>query len=98
MFGSPVYTAHGNMFAGVHADGIFIRLSESDRKEITAAYKGVTPFEPVKGHMMREYVNLPEALYKDGRAFHEWLKRAFEFALALAPKEPKRRSHKGKRT
>ncbi len=26
MFGAPVYTVNGNMFAGVHEDHIFLRL------------------------------------------------------------------------
>lgn len=96
MFGAPVYTANGNMFAGIHGDSIFVRLSEPDRKEIAAKYKAVKPFELVKGHLMKEYVTLPESVYKEKKAFQEWLKRAHENALSLAPKEPKRRGSKKK--
>lgn len=98
MFGASVYTANGNMFAGIHGDNIFVRLSESDRKEITAKYEAVKPFEPVRGHTMREYVTLPEALYKNENTFQGWLKRAYEYALSLAPKERKRSVSKRKRT
>ncbi|MBI4288666.1 MAG: TfoX/Sxy family protein [Chloroflexi bacterium] len=93
MFGAPVYVVGGNMFAGVHADSIFIRLSEPDRKEI-AALHATSPFEPVKGHVMKEYVSLTQAVYRDEKAMQAWLERAFEFARALPPKEPKRRPSK----
>jgi hypothetical protein len=46
MFGSPVYTLGGNMFTGVHAEGIFMRLLEAERREIEASF-GARPFEPV---------------------------------------------------
>ncbi|WP_091688811.1 TfoX/Sxy family protein [Methanococcoides vulcani] len=31
MFGSPVYFVNGNMFIGVHGDGIMLRLQEEDQ-------------------------------------------------------------------
>jgi TfoX/Sxy family transcriptional regulator of competence genes len=96
MFGAPVYTVNGNMFAGVHGDNIFIRLSEADRREAFRTNDEVAPFEPVKGHIMKEYITLPSTVYEDAVALKEWLGRAYRFAFSLKPKEPKPRTNKGK--
>jgi hypothetical protein len=89
MFGSPVYWVNGNMFAGVHQNSLFARLSEADRRAVFAASDEATPFEPMPGRPMKEYVVLPEAL------FVEWVGRAHRYALTLppkaaAPRQPKR--------
>jgi TfoX/Sxy family transcriptional regulator of competence genes len=82
MFGSPVYWVNGNMFAGVHQNSLFLRLSEADRQAVFAATDEATPFEPMPGRPMREYVVLPETL------FPEWVERAHRYALTLPPKAP----------
>jgi TfoX/Sxy family transcriptional regulator of competence genes len=91
MFGSPVYMINRNMFAGVHQDNIFIRLSEADRKSILGKVTGATQFEPLKGHIMKEYITIPEALYKDAGAFEQWLKRSHAYAASLPPKASKKK-------
>ena len=93
MFGAPVYTVNRNMFSGVHASNIFLRLPDADRNKI-ASYDEAAPFEPVPGHIMKEYVTVPPALYEDKEAFQVWLRRAYEFASKLPAKEPKQ----GKKT
>lgn len=92
MFGAPVFTVNHNMFTGIHGDNIFVRLPEADRKEITSS--GAKPFEPMPGHAMKEYMVLPESVYRDSKALQEWLKRAYDYVATLAPKEPKRRASK----
>jgi TfoX/Sxy family transcriptional regulator of competence genes len=92
MFGAPVFTVNHNMFAGIHGDNIFVRLSEADRKKI--ATLSALPFEPMPGHVMKEYMVLSESLYRDPKAPQEWLKRAYDYVATLAPKEPKRRAAK----
>jgi TfoX/Sxy family transcriptional regulator of competence genes len=77
------------MFAGVHEDNLFIRLSERDRTEILKKYPGSKPFEPLKGRIMKEYIVVPESLYTDGKLFEEWLKRAHGYAASLPPKVKK---------
>jgi TfoX/Sxy family transcriptional regulator of competence genes len=91
MFGAPVYTVNRNMFTGVHQSNIFLRLSETDRKKIVYAYDEAVPFEPVHGHVMKEYVAVPPSLFEDRAAFQVWLRRAYEFTSALPAKEPKKR-------
>lgn len=55
MFGCPVYFINNNMFAGLHQDNFFIRLSETDREKVLTTYEGIRPFEPMKGRTMKEY-------------------------------------------
>ncbi|HEX9016748.1 MAG TPA: TfoX/Sxy family protein [Chloroflexota bacterium] len=85
MFGGVAYFANGNMFAGVHQDTPFIRLSEPDREALTARWDEASPFEPMEGRPMREYVLLPEALYSDSGTLREWIERSLGYASALVP-------------
>jgi TfoX/Sxy family transcriptional regulator of competence genes len=89
MFGSPVFWINHNMFAGVHGDNIFIRLPESDRKEIVGVFPGAVPFEPIKGHIMKEYVVVPLDVYRDPKVLDAWLRRAHAYAASLPPKVKK---------
>ena len=91
MFGCPAYFTNENMFAGVFADSIFIRLSEKDREELQAAFDEAAPFEPVPGHVMKEYMALPEPVVADREALHDWLERSWQYARSLPPKEKKSR-------
>ena len=90
MFGAPVFMINRNMFTGVHEDNIFLRLSEADRKEIQKKFTEARQFEPLKGHIMKEYIVIPKALYTDKGAFREWLIRAHQFAVSLPPKTKKK--------
>ena len=90
MFGYPAYFINGNMFAGIHREKLFIRLSESDAKKIRKAYAEVTPFEPMPGRTMKEYIVLPKSVYTDDKAFVEWLYKSVKYASSLPPKQKKR--------
>ncbi len=87
IFGSSVYTLNGNMFAGVHQDDIFVRLSADDRAVVQTAHDEATPFEPMLGRAMREYVVLPETVYGQPDEFGEWLGRAHGIVLLLPVKQ-----------
>jgi TfoX/Sxy family transcriptional regulator of competence genes len=91
MFGSPVFWINRNMFAGVHQDSIFIRLSKADRREVAKKFPGAAPFEPLKGRVMKEYVVVPKSLYSDAKALDEWLRRAHAYAASLPYKAKKSR-------
>ncbi|MFC2122848.1 TfoX/Sxy family protein [Bacteroidota bacterium] len=90
MFGSPTFFVNNNMFAGVHQDTIIMRLPEQDRQEMQSRYDEAAPFEPMAGHIMKEYIALPESLSGNNDILQEWLNRSYEYALSLPPKEPKR--------
>jgi len=87
MFGASTYFVNGNMFAGIHEDTIILRLSEKHRQEIMKEYDEVRPFEPVEGRPMKEYITLPEDIYSQSEIFQKWLKRSYEYALSLKPRE-----------
>ncbi len=89
MFGCPAYFTNENMFAGVFADSIFIRLSEKDRAELQTVFDEAAPFEPMPGHVMKEYMALPEPVVTDPETLHDWLERSWQYARSLQPKEKK---------
>lgn len=84
MFGSVSAFADSQMFMGLFADELFVRLAEPERAQLLAA--GGAPLEPMPGRPMRKYVTLP-----DWRARPEevrtWAGRALEYALSLPPKK-----------
>lgn len=92
MFGSPVYFVKGNMLAGVHQDNIFLRLSPRDKEKILSENDEVTPFEPMEGRVMREYVVLPESIFDRDDLLEEWLERSHAFVSSLPPKKPKKKN------
>jgi TfoX/Sxy family transcriptional regulator of competence genes len=91
MFGSPIFMINRNMFTGVHENHIFVRLPEPDRREIVKKYPEVRSFEPIKGHIMKEYVVIPGALYENKAVFRQWLLRAHSFAVSLPTRASKRK-------
>lgn len=87
MFGCPCAFVNGNMFAGVHETRFLMRLSAEDRERLLAD-PDAGPFV-VLGRTMREYVTIEAPERRDPRELTEWLARAFRFAAALPPKQPK---------
>jgi TfoX/Sxy family transcriptional regulator of competence genes len=89
MFGCPAFFIHDNMFAGVFADSIFIRLSEKDREELQKTFDEAAPFEPIPGRIMKEYMTLPEPVITNSEVLHDWLECSWQYARSLPPKEKK---------
>jgi hypothetical protein len=83
VFGSPTCLVGGNMFFGVHAAGLFVRLAEPDAKELLSA--GGAPFEPMPGRPMAGFVVLPAAL----PAQDQWVRRSYDYAMTLPAKKPR---------
>lgn len=86
MFGCPVYFVNDNMFAGIHSDNIFIRLSEEDRAGILGEFDEACIFEPMEGRKMKEYVVIPETILNDSGIMNKWLSLSFRFTSSLPPK------------
>jgi TfoX/Sxy family transcriptional regulator of competence genes len=86
MFGFPCAFVHGQMFTGLFQDQMFVRLPESDRNELVAM-ADFSPFEPMPGRPMKEYVVVPPAMIRDGAALKRWTTRALEYAASLGPKK-----------
>jgi TfoX/Sxy family transcriptional regulator of competence genes len=90
MFGYPCAFFQGQMFAGLFADSMFLRLAEEDRARFLAL-EGAGPFTPMAGRPMREYVVIPPAMLEDPSVIAPWLDRALSYAASLPAKEPKKK-------
>ena len=99
MFGCPAYFANGNMFTGVHGEGVIVRLAAVDRAEALSTYDEASVFEPMEGRPMKEYVLFPESVLGDEQLFRSWLERSLAFASSLPAKasKPKDSARKARR-
>jgi TfoX/Sxy family transcriptional regulator of competence genes len=86
MFGYPAYFINNNMFLCAFQENLVIRLSEKDKAKVLKQYKDVREFEPMPGRAMREYVAIPESLYRDKTAFPEILNMSLKYVSNLPPK------------
>ena len=97
MFGWPCCFVNGNLFTGLHKQGMIFRLSEADQVGFLKL-DGAADFEPMPGRKMRGYVILSELLARDRKELARWISRALQFGSGLPPKEkPARRAAKTKR-
>ena len=85
MFGYPAGFVNGQLFTGLFAASWFVRLPDDERGELAAA--GGTPFAPMPGRPMREYLVMPAAIAGDPTAVEPWLGRALAYVEQLPPKK-----------
>ena len=85
MFGYPAGFVNGQLFTGLFASSWHVRLPDAERAELAAA--GGTPFEPMPGRPMREYLILPPEVAADPSAAQPWLNRAQAYVQRLPPKK-----------
>jgi TfoX/Sxy family transcriptional regulator of competence genes len=98
MFGYPSAFVHGNMYAGLFQDQMFVRLSPEDRKALEDEF-GPHPFSPMPGRAMGAYVTIPEDVMADEAAVQALLAKGLAYTAALPAKEkakPKPRPAKAK--
>lgn len=75
MFGHPCYFLNGYMIAGVFGDFLFLRLPTSRIQELEASGEA-TPFEPIAGRKMSDYVQMEvpsAALFREAAQYAETL-------------------------
>jgi TfoX/Sxy family transcriptional regulator of competence genes len=85
MFGYPAaFAANGHMCTGLHQDRWVIRLPDDARAELADA--GGTPFEPMPGRPMREYLVIPQPILDDAAQLQAWLERSLAYTEALPAK------------
>lgn len=88
MFGYPCAFVNGNMFTGLHQENMIIRLSESERREISETH-GAAPFKPFgpdSKMTMREYVAVPASMLADAELLGAWVMKAVDYTSSLPPK------------
>jgi TfoX/Sxy family transcriptional regulator of competence genes len=93
MFGNLAAFVHGNLFAGLFGDTLFVRLSEKDRANLLEE-KGAKLFAPMAGRPMKEYVCLPGEWLGKPATVGPWISRSLELTKELPPKAKKRGTKK----
>lgn len=91
MFGMPAGFINGNMFLGVFADGLVLRLPD-DTLAQAVAMEGVQNFEPTPGRSWKAYAHAPASM--SAQRLAAWAMAAFDHTAAMPPKVPKPRRPK----
>jgi TfoX/Sxy family transcriptional regulator of competence genes len=87
MFGAVAATVNGNLFGGLFARSVMVRLSPEDQKA-ALALDGTEPFDPMgNGRTMSNSLLLPESVMDDPEELASWLERAFDYSATLPPKQ-----------
>lgn len=94
IFGQYAFFLNGNMLGGVHQSDIYIRLSSEDMKWAMNIYKEIRSFEPKPGTIMKEYIIVPESIYKDDILFSEIVNMSIKYVSQLPPKTKKKSKKK----
>ena len=87
MFGYPCGFVNGNMFIGLFADSIFVRLPEDSRAELMSI--GGAPFEPMPGRPMRDYVVIPNTILAKPAELKTWAGKSLRYGGSLPAKKKK---------
>ena len=87
MFGCPSYFIKDNMFIGAFGAEIFLRLAPHDIEGTLKRFPKTSRFEPLPGRVMKQYVALPESIYKKKIIFSELLKKSITYVRSLPPKK-----------
>jgi TfoX/Sxy family transcriptional regulator of competence genes len=86
MFGYPCAFVNGNMFAGLFAKQMFVRLSAEARLSMIAEHNA-KPLEPMPGRPMKDYIVVPPALMIHETALRALIAQALAFGTSLPPKK-----------
>ena len=88
MFGYPCAFVNGNMFTGLFATQMFVRLAAEERLSMIGE-QGAKPFEPMPGRAMKDYIVVPPDLMTQEAALKKLVAGSLTFAKSLAPKVKK---------
>ena len=88
------YTSmNGNMFSFLDGEGrLALRLGRDDREEFLATHKDSVCVQ--HGHVMKEYVLVPEAILHNRRELEKLFGKCRTYASSLKPKPTSRKSKK----
>ncbi|WP_309121841.1 TfoX/Sxy family protein [Paenibacillus sp.] len=89
MFGALGGFLKGNMFIGLYGDNVFVRLPEPRRQQALEA--GATPFAPMGGRAMKEYVSLPASWREQPEKVEALIAESLVWAETLPEKLPGKR-------
>lgn len=81
---------NGNMFSFLSGDGMLhLRLPESEREQFIRDYK--TSLSEQHGTVLKEYVAVPDALFKNTAKLKPYFEVSVEYAKTLKPKATTRK-------
>ncbi len=93
MFGMPCGFVHGNLFLGVFADGLTLRLP-AERIAAPRAHEGVGAFEPMEGRPWKDYIFVSASRWGESAELARWAQEALAHTATLPPKVSKPRKKK----
>src|SRR5436190_11062042 len=86
MFGGIAAFVNNNMFGGLFARSIVVKLSAADQ-QAALAVDGSQPFDPMgNGVLMKDTILLGDGVMEDPAEIRAWLQRGYEYASTLPPK------------
>jgi TfoX/Sxy family transcriptional regulator of competence genes len=86
----PYTSLNGNMFSFLNKDGkLGLRLPQQMRDEFLKKYKACLCME--HGAVMKEYISVPEKLFKNPGELKAWVVSSYEYARALKAKPTKKK-------
>ena len=88
MFGWPCLFVNGNLFMGLHREGLIVRLPAEELGSILAL-SDATAFEPMPGRIMAGYAMITNPLAWNEKDLKEWIAKSLAFARQLPTKEKK---------
>lgn len=92
----PYTSLNGNMFSLLTKEGrLILRLAPSDREVFIKKYKSKLP--EMYGTVMKEYVEVPDALLKKTAELRKYFDLSFAYASSLKPKATKKKTPAKKR-
>jgi TfoX/Sxy family transcriptional regulator of competence genes len=87
MFGHETWFLNGYMFAGASTQGVWLHLGAPAVQEALASQKGVAPFSPGRGMVMKDYLTLTEPGCREQGRLGPWLERSSAYLLSRPPKK-----------
>lgn len=88
MFGYPCAFVNDNMFMGLFAESMFLRLPTDWLKELSQL--GGTPFEPMAGRPMAGYGVLPASIISNTMTLSSWVAKVFRVRTVTLRQEEKK--------
>lgn len=89
----PYTSMNGNMFTFLSKSGtVALRLPEVEREKFLKKYK--SKLSEQYGTVMKEYVDVPEALLKKTRELKKYFDMSVTYAESLKPKPTKKKAKK----
>jgi TfoX/Sxy family transcriptional regulator of competence genes len=93
MFGCDAFFAFGNIYALIWREGrIALRMPASEAFEELRALPGADSWSVGSGKTMAGWVLVPEDFHDEPELLGKWIRRAYDFAARIPPKQPKSRA------